>query len=80
MIWRCSWQDYRGWPRWHKQPHPAIQSQDFDTKEEAEAHAVYRRKRGMTACVAIAPAPRRRERRAPLPGAEAFNQTWKLTS
>jgi hypothetical protein len=75
MTWRCSWQDYRHWPQWHKQPHPLVEYEDFDTKEAAEKCARARRKSGLTVCVSMTPLPRpgRQPRKRP-----AFNSEWKL--
>jgi hypothetical protein len=75
MTWRASWQDYRGWPHWHNQPHPLVWTEDYDTKEEAEAEAAAQRKKGMTACVS--PTPVTRGGRQPKRGPK-FNSDWKL--
>jgi len=77
-TWRCSWQDYRGWPQKHNAPPPMVEFQDYETKEEAEARAAHERKAGMTVCVAPTPdfAVRHRRRR----NAKAFNAEWRLHS
>ena len=75
MTWRASWQDYRHWPQWHKQPHPLVEYEDFDTKEAAEKCARARRKSGLTVCVSPTPPPPRARR---LRNDKAFNATWKL--
>lgn len=75
-MWRVSWADYRGWPDHSEQPHPAIQSEDFDTREAAEHHANAWRAEGWTACVAPAPQHVRRTRECLVE--KAFNREWKL--
>lgn len=69
MMWRCSWQDYRGWRTADlEQPRPVVQVKDFGTLEEANVEASLRRAAGMTVCVSPTPDPRRGRRRSRFPG------------
>jgi hypothetical protein len=68
MMWRCSWQDYRGWRTADlKQPRPEVQVKDFATREEADREARIQQSAGMTTCVSPAPEPRSVRRRSRFP-------------
>ena len=68
MMWRCSWQDYRGWRTADlEQPRPELHVKDFDTIEEANREARGQRHAGMTVCVTATPKPRSARPRSRFP-------------
>ena len=63
MMWRVSWQDYRGWRTADLvQPRPELHVADFATLEEAKAEAALRRAQGLTVCVSPTPDLKRTRR------------------
>lgn len=78
MTWRCSWQDYRGWPSMAGQAPPLMHTEDFDTEDAARSAANVYRKMGLTACVSRSPPPT--PARQHKHNRDPFNAGWKLTS
>ena len=74
MIYRVSWQDYRGWrERDPSEPRPALYFRDYPTRAEAESEQRLQRLAGMTVClVEMDPlAPPKRTRARPSRGRQA---------
>jgi hypothetical protein len=60
MMWRVSWQDYRGWRTADLvQPRPELHVADFASKAEADIVAASHRLAGLTVCVSPTPDPKR---------------------
>ena len=65
MMWRVSWQDYRGWRTADLvQPRPELHVADFATLEEAKAEHALRHSQGMAVCIGPTPDPKRTSRRS----------------
>lgn len=75
MTWRCSWQDYRGWPWLSDQAPPRVSAEDYETREQADKRALTLKQEGFVTCVSPTPSQRTKRQRDPA----AFNVEWKLT-
>jgi len=81
MMWRMSYQDYRGWRQMDlKEPRPPVQFEDYPDKDAAVRAKERAIAEGFTACVAPTPDPKViwGKRNHKLVDGQRFNASWRL--